>query len=187
MTVTRPPRRADPADLTLAVSMGLPSPPPEAWRADIKRARAKLGAEQLLIVSVAGTATPGGDGEQLAQDYALCARWAAEAGADVVELHRRAAAVDDRISLSTVYRTVKLLETEGIIERLELRDGRARYERAPRQHHDHLIDLATGGVIEFRSEEIEALQTEIAKRLGYRVVYHRLELYAVPLDEDGPA
>ena len=106
---------------------------------------------------------------------------------DVVELHRRAAAVDDRISLSTVYRTVKLLETEGIIERLELRDGRARYERAPRQHHDHLIDLATGGVIEFRSEEIEALQTEIAKRLGYRVVYHRLELYAVPLDEDGPA
>jgi dihydroorotate dehydrogenase (NAD+) catalytic subunit len=67
--------------------MGLPSPPPEAWRADIKRARAKLGAEQLLIVSVAGTATPGGDGEQLAQDYALCARWAAEAGADVVELH----------------------------------------------------------------------------------------------------
>jgi dihydroorotate dehydrogenase (NAD+) catalytic subunit len=87
VTVTRPPRRADPADLTLAVSMGLPSPPPEAWRADIKRARAKLGAEQLLIVSVAGTATPGGDGEQLAQDYALCARWAAEAGADVVELH----------------------------------------------------------------------------------------------------
>ena len=82
---------------------------------------------------------------------------------DVVELHRRAAAVDDRISLSTVYRTVKLLETEGIIERLELRDGRARYERAPRQHHDHLIDLATGGVIEFRSEEIEALQTEIAE------------------------
>ena len=93
----------------------------------------------------------------------------------------------ENVGLSTVYRTVKLLETEGIIERLELRDGRARYERAPRQHHDHLIDLATGGVIEFRSEEIEALQTEIAKRLGYRVVYHRLELYAVPLDEDGPA
>src|SRR5215204_7524825 len=76
---------------------------------------------------------------------------------DVVELHRRAAAVDDRISLSTVYRTVKLLETEGIIERLELRDGRARYERAPRQHHDHLVNLATGDVVEFRSEEIEAL------------------------------
>lgn len=106
---------------------------------------------------------------------------------DVVELHRRAAAIDDRISLSTVYRTVKLLETEGIIERLELRDGRARYERAPQEHHDHLINLATGDVIEFRSEEIEALQTEIAKRLGFRLVYHRLELYAVPLEEGGEA
>jgi len=104
---------------------------------------------------------------------------------DVVELHRRAACVDDRISLSTVYRTVKLFETEGIIERLELRDGRARYERAPQEHHDHLIDMRTGRVIEFRSEEIEALQTEIARRLGYRVVYHRLELYAVPLDDGG--
>jgi Fur family ferric uptake transcriptional regulator len=104
---------------------------------------------------------------------------------DVVELHRRAAVVDDRISLSTVYRTVKLFETEGIIERLELRDGRARYERAPQEHHDHLIDMRTGAVIEFRSEEIEALQTEIARRLGFRVVYHRMELYAVPLDDPG--
>ena len=99
---------------------------------------------------------------------------------DVVELHRRAAAVDDRISLSTVYRTVKLFETEGIIERLEFRDGRSRYEQAAREHHDHLINLETGDVIEFQSEEIEALQTEIARRLGYKVVYHRLELYAVP-------
>jgi Fur family ferric uptake transcriptional regulator len=107
---------------------------------------------------------------------------------DVVELHRRAAAVDDRISLSTVYRTVKLLETEGIIERLALRNGRARYERAPQQHHDHLVNLATGDVVEFRSEEIEALQTEIARRLGFRLVSHRLELYGVPLDDDsGPA
>jgi Fur family ferric uptake transcriptional regulator len=103
---------------------------------------------------------------------------------DVVELHRRAAAVDDRISLSTVYRTVKLFETEGILERLDFRDGRSRYEQAAREHHDHLINLETGDVIEFRSEDIEALQNEIAKRLGYRVVYHRLELYAVPLDED---
>jgi Fur family ferric uptake transcriptional regulator len=109
----------------------------------------------------------------------------AEDHPDVVELHRRAATVDDRISLSTVYRTVKLFETEGIIERLELRDGRARYERAPRQHHDHLINLETGAVVEFRSEAIEALQAEIAKGLGFRLVYHRLELYAVPLDEDG--
>jgi Fur family ferric uptake transcriptional regulator len=102
---------------------------------------------------------------------------------DVVELHRRASHVDNRISLSTVYRTVKLLETAGIIERLEFRDSRARYEQAAREHHDHLINLETGDVIEFRSEEIEALQTEIARRLGYRLVYHRLELYAVALDK----
>jgi Fur family transcriptional regulator, ferric uptake regulator len=103
---------------------------------------------------------------------------------DVVELHRRAAAIDHRISLSTVYRTVKLFETEGILDRLDFRDGRSRYEQAAREHHDHLINLETGDVIEFRSEDIEALQTEIARRLGYKVVYHRLELYAVPLDKD---
>ncbi len=108
----------------------------------------------------------------------------AEDHPDVVELHRRAAEVDDRISLSTVYRTVKLFETEGILERLDFRDGRSRYEQAAREHHDHLINLETGAVIEFRSEEIEALQNEIARRLGYKVVYHRLELYAVPLDKD---
>jgi Fur family ferric uptake transcriptional regulator len=77
---------------------------------------------------------------------------------------------------------VKLFETEGIIERLDFRGGRSRYERAPQHHHDHLIDLASGDVIEFRSEEIEKLQTEIARRLGYRLVEHRLELYAVPLE-----
>jgi Fur family ferric uptake transcriptional regulator len=110
---------------------------------------------------------------------------AAEDHPDVVELHRRAADVDSRISLSTVYRTVRLLETEGIIERLDFRDGRSRYEQAAREHHDHLINLDTGDVIEFRSEEIEKLQEQIAKRLGYKVVYHRLELYAVPLDKDG--
>ena len=109
----------------------------------------------------------------------------AEDHPDVVELHRRAAGVDDRISLSTVYRTVKLFETEGIIEKHAFRDGRARYERAAGEHHDHLIDLASGKVIEFHSEEIEALQTEIARRLGFRLVSHRLELYAVPLDDEG--
>jgi Fur family ferric uptake transcriptional regulator len=103
---------------------------------------------------------------------------------DVVELHRRAAAVDDRISLSTVYRTVKLFETQGIIERLDFRDGRSRYEQAAREHHDHLINLETGAVIEFHSDEIEELQDQIARRLGYKVVYHRLELYAVPIDKD---
>jgi Fur family transcriptional regulator, ferric uptake regulator len=109
----------------------------------------------------------------------------AEDHPDVVELHRRAAAVDDKISLSTVYRTLKLFETEGIIERLEFLGGRSRYERAPQEHHDHLINLATGDVLEFRSEEIEALQTEIARRLGFRLVSHRLELYAVPLEGKG--
>lgn len=109
---------------------------------------------------------------------------AAEDHPDVVELHKRAVAVDDRISLSTVYRTVKLLETQGIIERRDFRDGRSRYEIAAREHHDHLINLETGDVIEFQSDDIEALQTEIARRLGYKVIYHRLELYAVPIDED---
>ena len=104
---------------------------------------------------------------------------------DVIELHRRAASIDERISLSTVYRTLKLFETEGIIEKLEFVGGRSRYERAPQEHHDHLINLASGEVIEFRSEEIEALQTDIARRLGFRLVSHRLELYAVPLEGKG--
>lgn len=103
---------------------------------------------------------------------------------DVEELHRRAVAIDDNISISTVYRTVKMLEDAGIIERHDFGDGRARYEQMPDEHHDHLIDLRSGRVIEFRSEEIEALQEEVARRLGYRLRGHRLELYAVPLDED---
>ena len=102
---------------------------------------------------------------------------------DVVDLHRRAAAIDERISLSTVYRTLKLFEREGIIERLDFREGRSRYEQVQDQHHDHLIDMETGDVIEFQSQEIEALQEEIARRLGFRVMYHRLELYCVPLDK----
>jgi Fur family transcriptional regulator, ferric uptake regulator len=109
----------------------------------------------------------------------------AEDHPDVVELHRRAATVDDRISLSTVYRTLKLFESQGIIERLEFLGGRSRYERVPQEHHDHLINLSTGEVLEFRSEEIEALQAEIARRLGFRLVSHRLELYAVPLEGKG--
>jgi Fur family transcriptional regulator, ferric uptake regulator len=102
---------------------------------------------------------------------------------DVEELYRRCATVDDRISISTVYRTVKLFEDAGIIERHEFRDGRARYEQMPDTHHDHLINLRTGEVIEFRSEEIERLQAEVARKLGYRLVDHRLELYALPLDD----
>lgn len=101
---------------------------------------------------------------------------------DVEDVYRRASALDPRISISTVYRTVKLFEDAGIIERHDFRDGRSRYEAVSDEHHDHLIDLRSGVVIEFRSEEIEALQELIAKRLGYRLVDHRLELYAVPLD-----
>lgn len=100
---------------------------------------------------------------------------------DVEEVYRRASAIDPRISISTVYRTVKLFEDAGIIERHDFRDGRSRYETVSEEHHDHLIDLRSGSVIEFRSEEIEALQELIAKRLGYRLVDHRLELYAVPI------
>jgi Fur family ferric uptake transcriptional regulator len=102
---------------------------------------------------------------------------------DVEELYRRCAEIDKNISMSTVYRTVKLFEDAGIIERHDFREGRARYEQIPEAHHDHLINLRTGEVIEFQSEEIEALQAEVARRLGYRLIDHRLELYAVPLDD----
>ena len=101
---------------------------------------------------------------------------------DVEELYRRSAAVDPHISIATVYRTVRLFEEAGIIARHEFRDGRSRYEEAPQDHHDHLIDMKTGNVIEFIDEEIEALQAAIARRLGYRLIDHRLELYGVPLD-----
>jgi Fur family transcriptional regulator, ferric uptake regulator len=103
---------------------------------------------------------------------------------DVEELHRRAVAVDPRISLSTVYRTVKMFEDAGIVARHDFKDGRSRYEPVSDEHHDHLIDLRTGKVIEFQDDEIERLQTEIARRLGYKLKDHRLELYAVPLSED---
>ncbi len=102
---------------------------------------------------------------------------------DVEELYRRCADLDSHISISTVYRTVKLFEDAGIIERHDFREGRARFEQATDAHHDHLINLRTGEVIEFQSEEIERLQAEVARRLGYRLVDHRLELYAVPLGE----
>jgi len=103
---------------------------------------------------------------------------------NVEELYRRCARVDDRISISTVYRTMRLFEDAGIIERHDFREGRARYETSSERHHDHLIDLRNGEVIEFQSEEIERLQAEVARKLGYRLVDHRLELYAVPLIED---
>jgi Fur family transcriptional regulator, ferric uptake regulator len=107
----------------------------------------------------------------------------AEDHPDVEELHRRAHAIDPHISIATVYRTVRLFEESGIIERHDFRDGRSRYEETPTHHHDHLIDMKTGKVVEFVDEEIEALQNAIARKLGYKLVDHRLELYGVPLED----
>ncbi len=104
----------------------------------------------------------------------------AEDHPDVEEVYARASKVDPKISLATVYRTVRVLEEAGIVEKHEFGDGRARYEDAERDHHDHLIDVNTGQVIEFLDPEIEALQEKIAARLGYRLIGHRLELLGVP-------
>ena len=125
-------------------------------------------------------------GMRMTEQRRVIARVLAEAAdhPDVEELYRRCVAVDDKISISTVYRTVKLFEDAGIIERHDFREGRARYEPIPDTHHDHLINLRTGAVVEFQSDEIERLQAEIARRLGYRLVDHRLELYAVPLEDE---
>lgn len=100
---------------------------------------------------------------------------------DVEEVHRRAHQIDQRISLSTVYRTLKLFAAKGILERHDFGHGRGRYEEASRGHHDHLVDLGSGRVIEFSNDEIEALQERIARELGFELVGHRLELYGVPL------
>jgi len=105
---------------------------------------------------------------------------------DVESLFRRATAIDPRISISTVYRTVKLFEEANILERHDFRDGRARYEEQPEAHHDHLIDVQSGRVIEFRNEDIEKLQRAVAEKLGFRLVDHRLELYGVPLKSAKP-
>lgn len=101
---------------------------------------------------------------------------------DVEEIYRRASKQDPRIGIATVYRTVRMFEEVGIIEKHDFGDGRARYEEASDDHHDHLINIKTGKIIEFHNEELEALQEKIAKSLGFRLVGHRMELYAVPLD-----
>ncbi|MBM7044440.1 MULTISPECIES: Fur family transcriptional regulator [Rhizobium] len=103
---------------------------------------------------------------------------------DVEELYRRSVMVDAKISISTVYRTVKLFEDAGLLARHDFRDGRSRYETVPEEHHDHLIDLKSGEVIEFHSPEIEALQERIAREHGFKLVDHRLELYGIPLKKD---
>lgn len=106
---------------------------------------------------------------------------------DVEELYKRASAIDPRISIATVYRTVKLFQDAGILERRDFGGGRARYEESREEHHDHLIDLNSGEVIEFRNEDIEKLQEAVARGLGYRLVGHRLELFGVKLDRrSGP-
>lgn len=102
---------------------------------------------------------------------------------DTVELHRRVTEIDPTVALATVYRTVKLLEDKKILERHTFGDGRARYESADHAHHDHLIDVETGAIIEFRSDEIERLQEEIARKHGYRIVSHKLEIFVTPLDK----
>ena len=108
---------------------------------------------------------------------------AADDNPDVEQLYARAVLIDPRVSIATIYRTVKLFEESGILDRLEFGDGRARYEDAERDHHDHMIDVNTGEVIEFIDPEIEALQERIAAKLGYRLVDHRLELFGVPLNK----
>ena len=100
---------------------------------------------------------------------------------DVEQLYRRASKIDPGISLATVYRTVRLFEEASILERHDFGDGRARYEEVPESHHDHLIDVESGKVIEFRNEQVERLQREIADKLGFKLVDHRLELYGVPV------
>jgi len=101
---------------------------------------------------------------------------------DAVELHRRVIGIDPGIAIATVYRTVSLLEEKGILERHTFSDGRARYETTVETHHDHLIDIETGDVIEFRSDEIEQLQEQSARRYGYKIISHRLEIYVTPID-----
>ena len=105
----------------------------------------------------------------------------AEDHPDVEKVYERAVTIDPQISIATVYRTVRLFEEAGILERHDFGDGRARYEAAPEAHHDHLIDVETGKVIEFVDPELEQLQRQIAERLGFRLVDHRMELYGVSL------
>jgi Fur family transcriptional regulator, ferric uptake regulator len=109
---------------------------------------------------------------------------AADDHPDVEELHARVAKLDATIALSTVYRTLKLFRDSGILARHDFGDGRGRFETAPTEHHDHLIDTASGRVIEFHSPEIEALQARVARELGYRLTGHRLELYGTPIAKD---
>ena len=103
---------------------------------------------------------------------------------DVEELHSRCIGLDPKISIATVYRTVRLFDAAGLIDRHDFGDGRARYEKSSDDHHDHLVDVKSGDIIEFHDEQIEELQTQIAKKLGFRLIGHRMELYGVPFETD---
>jgi Fur family transcriptional regulator, ferric uptake regulator len=158
------------------------------------RERSMAAVKPVSATTVTTTVTKGGDiearcaatGMRMTEQRRVIARVLAAATdhPDVEELYRRCVSVDDKISISTVYRTVKLFEDAGIIERHDFREGRARYEQMRETHHDHLINLRDGKVIEFTSDEIEKLQTEVARKIGYKLVDHRLELYCVPLEDD---
>lgn len=104
---------------------------------------------------------------------------------DAGEVYKRASSIDPRISMATVYRTIRLFEECNVLEKHDFGDGRARYEEASREHHDHLIDMGSGKVIEFQNTDIERLQRDVARQLGYELVDHRLELYGIPLGEKG--
>lgn len=125
-------------------------------------------------------------GMRMTEQRRIIARVISEASdhPDVEALHRRAVDIDAGISIATVYRTVRLFEEAGILTRHDFGDGRSRYETVSDDHHDHLIDLQSGKVIEFTNEEIEVLQREVARKLGYKLIDHRLELYCVPLDDN---
>ena len=103
---------------------------------------------------------------------------------DVEQVYNRSVEIDPRISIATVYRTVRLFEEAGLLDRLDFGDGRARYEQTSDDHHDHLIDVKSGKIIEFHDEEVEALQLQVAKKLGYKLVGHRMELFGVPLKKN---
>ncbi len=126
-------------------------------------------------------------GMKMTEQRRVIARVLAEASdhPDVEELYQRSAEIDSKISIATVYRTVRLFEETGLLDRLDFGDGRARYEEASGEHHDHLINVKTGEIIEFQNEAIEALQEKVAEEFGFKLVGHRLELFGVPVDDDG--
>ncbi len=126
-------------------------------------------------------------GMKMTEQRRVVARVLAEASdhPDVEELYQRSAEIDSKISIATVYRTVRLFEETGLLDRLDFGDGRARYEEASGEHHDHLINVKTGEIIEFQNEAIEALQEKVAEEFGFKLVGHRLELFGVPVDDDG--